>query len=135
MPPMSEDAIADASPPAADPTRPSRRRPAAEVRERRRRIVTWGLSLVLAVLLVNSLVGENGYLASLRARRELAALQASVAQLRIDNQRLQEETRRLLEDPRALEETARRELGLIRPGETLIVIRDLVPAPAAAPSN
>jgi cell division protein FtsB len=33
----------------------------------------------------------------------------------------------LREDPNAIEELARRELGLIRPGETLFIIKDIPP--------
>jgi cell division protein FtsB len=40
---------------------------------------------------------------------------------------LREEARRLREDPAALEEAARRDLGLLRPGETLVVVRKADP--------
>jgi cell division protein FtsB len=105
-----------------------------DVRDRRRRALLWGLSTALSVLLVNAIVGEHGYLAALSARRELNAVQATVAKLRMDNADLQAEGRRLATDPTALEETARRELGLIRPGETLIVIHD-TPGPATPPAS
>lgn len=94
-------------------------------------MVTGGLSVLLTVLLVNALFGENGYLASLRARRDIAVLQSSVATLRFQNQTLQDESRRLRKDPLTLEETARRELGLIKPGETLIILHDAAAAPDA----
>jgi cell division protein FtsB len=38
--------------------------------------------------------------------------------------RLREEARRLREEPSAIEEIARRELGLIKPGEKLFIIRE-----------
>ena len=60
-----------------------------------------------------------------------AALRATVAQFRLENQHLQAEGRRLQTDPDAVEEVARRELGMVRSGETMIVIRD---ATSAAPS-
>jgi len=111
------------------PASPSRRRlrGAQEVRDRRRRYATVGLSVALTILLVNALVGENGYLATVRVRAEQAQLEAVVANLRIENQRLQRDRERLLSDPTALEETARRSLGLIKPGETLVIVRDAVP--------
>ena len=107
-------------------TGPSRRRVrgAQDTRERRRRYVTMGLSIALVVLLVNALVGENGYLATIRARSEHAELESSLAALRLQNQRLQEERKRLETDPAALEEAARRSLNLVRPGETLVIVRD-----------
>jgi cell division protein FtsB len=115
--------------PAATPSPRARRRlNAQETRARQRRVAMWTLSLMLGALLVNAVVGENGYLATVRAAREEAALRATVARLRLDNQRLQAEGRRLQTDPDAVEEVARRELGMIRPGETMIVIRDAVTA-------
>ena len=114
--------------PAADPPRPPRRLQSAdEARAGRRSVAAWGLSIVLCVLLVSSLIGENGYLATLRARREERALTIDLVQLILENRRLQEEAARLRSDPRALEETARRELGLLRPGETLVIVRDARP--------
>jgi cell division protein FtsB len=50
--------------------------------------------------------------------------------LRSENAALREEARRLREDPAAIEEIARRELGLMSPGEKLFIIRDVDP-PAA----
>ena len=87
-----------------------------------------GLSVALCALLVNAIVGENGYLAVLRVRAVQSELEASVAALRHENQRLLQESRRLTTDPAALEETARRSLGVIRPGETLVIVRDATPA-------
>lgn len=119
------------STPAPTPSNRARRRlTAQETRVRHRRIAMWTLSLMLGALLVNAVVGENGYLATVRAAREEAALRATVAQFRLENQHLQAEGRRLQTDPDAVEEVARRELGMVRSGETMIVIRD---ATSAAP--
>ena len=87
------------------------------------------------MLLVNAFVGENGYLATLASRREAATLRTKLALVRMENQQLQQSARRLTNDPTALEETARRELGLMKPGETLLVIRDSKPAPNAPSSK
>lgn len=86
-----------------------------------------------AVLLVNAIVGENGYLAILEAQRTEATLTRSVATLRLENQRLQEERRRLETDPATLEEIIRDELGFIRPGETTIIVKDAAPIPDSPP--
>ena len=102
--------------------------------QRLRRLVTYALFVGSAVLMVNALVGENGYLATVRARRERAALSSSLATIRLTNQELKEKIRRLKEDPNAVEEAARRDLGLIRPGETLVIIHDARPhEPASVP--
>ena len=63
-----------------------------------------------------------------RARQEYRALEESLGRARAENARLREDARRLREDPIAIEEIARRELGLIKPGEKLFIIRDITPA-------
>ena len=128
---MTVDSSDDQQAPA---TRRARRRlrSAEDTRNRRRRRIILGLSFALCVLAVNSIVGDNGYLAAVRYRAEEAELQAAVAQVRQENRRLQDEGRRLTDDPAALEEAARGSLGLIKPGETLLIVRPAVP-PASVP--
>ena len=82
------------------------------------------------VLLVNALVGDKGLLEMLKKREEYQLLEQSLTRSRIENERLREEARRLREDPAAIEDLARRELGLIKPGERLFIVRDIDP-PAA----
>jgi cell division protein FtsB len=83
------------------------------------------LLVVAGVIVVDALVGEQGLLAMRRARRQADELAAAIAKQRAENARLRDEVRRLTEDPAAIEEVARRELGLIRPGEKLFIIKDL----------
>jgi cell division protein FtsB len=80
-----------------------------------------------AATVVDALVGEQGLLAMLRARRQAEELAATIARQRSENARLRDEAKRLKDDPAAIEEVARRELGLIRPGEKLFIIKDLPP--------
>ena len=75
--------------------------------------------------MVSALVGENGYLAKLRARRECASLQAQLTQVQNENLRLAEQAERLKHDPNAIEEAARRDLGLMKPGEIIVVVHDV----------
>lgn len=89
---------------------------------------------MLGALLVNAVVGEGGYLATVRESREAAELATEVTALRLENQHLLAQGKRLQEDASAVEEAARRDLGMVRPGETLIVIRDAVTA-APPPST
>jgi cell division protein FtsB len=128
---MTVDSPGDEQAPA---TRRARRRlrSAEDTRNRRRRRVTLGLSIALCVLVVNSIVGENGYLATVRYQAEEARLKHAVAKVRLANRSLQYERKRLTEVPAALEEEARGSLGMIKPGETLIVVRPAVP-PASVP--
>lgn len=123
----SEDLDTSPETPPATPARPRERRrvrSGPEVRERRRRILRYALWIVSGVLMVNALVGEKGYLATLQARQEQARAESALHALRAENARLTEEARRLRQDPAMLEAVAREELGLIRPGETLIRLRD-----------
>ncbi len=83
--------------------------------------------LIGCLFAIDALVGDKGLLAGIRARQQYRALEASVASARAENARLIEEARRLREDPATIEEVARRDLGLIRPGETLFIIKDIKP--------
>ena len=94
---------------------------------RRRRAVQYVLLFVGCMLVVDALVGEKGLLAMMKARQEYHALEQSVQSARSENARLREDARRLREDPAAIEEIARRELGLIRPGEKLFIVKDVRP--------
>ena len=92
---------------------------------RTRRIVRFSLVFLALLIVVDALVGDRGLLAMLDARRQHTELAATIARQRAENARLREEARRLREDPSAIEEIARRDLGLIRPGETLFIVKDL----------
>jgi cell division protein FtsB len=84
-------------------------------------------------LLLNLLVGSRGLPALLQARRQYAALAADVMRVHSENARLRREIARLRTDPDTIEELARRELGFIRPGERVVIIRDAAPAGSPAP--
>jgi cell division protein FtsB len=91
------------------------------------RILHYVLLLVGTVLIVDALVGEKGLLAMMQARAQHAALEQSLTAVRADNARLREKARRLREDPDAIEDLARSEFGLIRPGEKLFIVKDVAP--------
>ena len=82
------------------------------------------------VLIVDALIGDRGFLAMLRARRQYDELSSTLERQRAENARLRDEAGRLRNDPAAIEELARRELGLIRPGEKVFIIKDLKPPSA-----
>jgi cell division protein FtsB len=94
---------------------------------RRRKTLHLLLIFVTLVLVLDALVGEKGLLETIRARRQHRELTASIERLRSENAQLREEARRLLEDPSAIESLAREELGLIRPGEMLFIVKDAKP--------
>ncbi len=114
---------------ATEDNRPSanRRTPTSKLPLRIRRIVQLLLIFAAVVTIVDGLVGDRGLPAMLRARREYDELAAGIARQRAENGRLREEARRLREDPSIIEEIARRELGLIRPGEKVFIVKDIPP--------
>ena len=81
-------------------------------------------------IIIDAIVGERGLLAMLRAREQFEMNAAAIEQQRAENARLRVEADRLTNDPAALEELARGELGLMRPGEKVFIVKDLQP-PAA----
>jgi cell division protein FtsB len=115
---------------------PLRRRKAPPVpRSGRWRRVRHALLLFVAIVLTtDALVGEKGLVETIRARREARQEAARLEALREENARLREEVRLLNDDPGRIEEEARRQLGLIRPGEVLFILRDIQPAGAARPA-
>jgi cell division protein FtsB len=119
MPPAAQD-IAEAAP----ARRKARAAPPAVPQAKRRRTLQMLLVFVTLVLVINALVGERGLTETLRARRQHHELVASIERLRVENARLREEARRLRTDPGTIEALARQELGLIKPGEMLFIIKD-----------
>ncbi|MGH8638089.1 MAG: FtsB family cell division protein [Burkholderiales bacterium] len=97
----------------------------------RRRTFQVLLVFVTLVLIVNALVGERGLTETLAARQHHAELVTAIEKIKMENARLREEARQLQSDPTTIESLARQELGLIRPGEMLFIIKDAKPAPAS----
>jgi cell division protein FtsB len=106
-----------------------------DVRSRRRQLLTYALAFGVFVVVVNALVGDNGYLATVRASRDHAALQESLDKVLQENARLEEQIRSMKDDPTALEEAARKQLNLMRAGEKLIIVKDAKPAASPAPGK
>jgi cell division protein FtsB len=94
-------------------------------RPARRKWIQLGLLFVAAALVVNSLIGERGLFEAMRVKREHDTLARSIALLKRQNAGLAEEIRRLKEDPKRIEDAAREDLGLIRPGELVFVVKDI----------
>lgn len=80
------------------------------------------LVFACCVLAMDALFGESGLAERVRARHAYLAATARLHQLRTDNAALREQARQLQEDPRAIEAVARGELGMVRPGEILVVV-------------
>ena len=108
----------------AEPLRRRRTLPPAPSLVRKRGLHVL-LIFVTLVLIVDALIGEKGLMQSMNARRQYRQLQASLEDLRHENAALREEMRRLNEDPATIESLARQDLGLIRPGEVVFILKDL----------
>jgi len=93
----------------------------------RTRLLNYALGFVTVVLVVDALVGDKGLLDTMRARRQYAILSSDLARRRLENARLRDEILRLTNDPAAIESLARQELGLMRDGEVLFIVRDTKP--------
>jgi cell division protein FtsB len=104
---------------------PSATPPKATLANRGRRLLRHALVFITLLIVVDAIAGEKGLLALLQARREYSALARSLDRARTENAELREMARRLREDPNAIEEQARRELGLIKPGEMLFIVKDI----------
>ena len=86
-----------------------------------RRLIKTVLLSIGTILVINALAGDNGLIDLVNTRNKHAILVADLSRLRAENESLRKTARRLQEDPRAIEEIARDELGLIKPGELLLV--------------
>ena len=118
------------SAPVKKPRVRQRLRTPLEARQWRRRVTGYVLAGLSFVLVVNALVGENGYLASLRIGREERQMAEEVRKVRDENQRMLEQIDRLKNDPQELEDAARRSLHMTKPGEKVIILKE---APKTSP--
>jgi cell division protein FtsB len=98
-------------------------------------MVQYLLVFTCVVLAIDALVGDQGVLQMMKKRDDVRALERNVAVARAENSRLWAEIQRLKYDPDALEELARRDLGMIKPGEKLFIIKDAPPASPAPGSK
>jgi cell division protein FtsB len=89
------------------------------------RWLPWVLAFVACAVALNALIGDRGLAQTLRARGEQQRLGADLARIRQENAVLQNRIDRLSHDPRTIEELARQELGLVRKGEVLVLIKNV----------
>ena len=108
-----------------EPLRRKRAQPTPSPTPRRRRLLNRLLIFATIVLLVDALVGDRGVVERARARRVYQQEAAALEVLKAENNALRDRIHRLRDDPAAIESIAREDLGLIRPGELLFIIRDL----------
>jgi cell division protein FtsB len=117
------------------PVPPAERRPRIrrrlrtplEAQQWRRKVAAYALYGAAFILIVNALVGDSGYLATLSGKSEQDRMTREVALMRYKNQDLREKLDRLNHDPAAVEEEARRRLNMIKKGEVMIVVTEPSP--------
>jgi cell division protein FtsB len=117
---------------------PSTGQPATVPPRRRgwgRRIVPKLILLATFILVVDALVGDKGLLERMRENQRSLQVSESLDNMRRENAQLREQARRLREeDPGAIEAAARKQLGMIKPGEMLFIVKDTdKPTPAPTP--
>jgi cell division protein FtsB len=92
----------------------------------RRRQNPWlrrALIFATVAVLIDALVGERGLSETIRAGEDYARAYAQLRALKRENAALMNYATDLAHDPRTIEGVARKELGLIRPGEVLFVLK------------
>lgn len=92
----------------------------AERLRRGARALLFGFAVLVAI---DAVVGEEGWFALKEARRMDAALRRALEQARADNAQLRARVAQLRGQRSAIEAVARQDLGLIKPGETLFIVR------------
>ena len=100
-----------------------------------RRLVNTVILSIGTILVINALTGDNGLIELLNTRNKHAILVSDLSRLRAENESLRKTARRLQEDPGAIEEIAREDLGLIKPGELLLLFTNDHPKHSDAIDN
>jgi cell division protein FtsB len=80
------------------------------------------LGLLLLVMVVHDVFGTHGFLAMRHTQSEIKKVKADIEALSKENAALAQEVKDLNSDPKLIEKIARDDLGLARPGETIIRI-------------
>ena len=87
------------------------------------RSITYGLIMVIALLLVFSLPGEKGLIRGYQLHRELINLKNQNAALEQENASLTREATMLKDNLPYIEHVIVKELNLVRPGDTIVVFK------------
>jgi cell division protein FtsB len=103
--------------------------PAVDLRRKALLVLFWFIALSL---LFNSLFGDMGLIQGYRQRSLRGRLELEVQSLRRANEQLAADIADLRHDPYRIEQVAREELGLSRPGEILFLFQE--PETGATPT-
>ena len=84
--------------------------------------------LATIILIVDALIGDKGLVERLRERQRFDDVKIALDTLKQENAALREQARRLREEePSTIESAARKQLGMIKPGEVLFIVKDVTP--------
>ena len=89
---------------------------------RTRKAVFVVVSLITSILIINALIGEQGVLSVIRARAARTTLETVMDSLQKENYELRQLADDLRTDRSTIERIARDDLGLIAPGEQVLII-------------
>jgi cell division protein FtsB len=90
----------------------------------------------MALLVVQDGFGTHGVLAMRRSQREAGEIRKEIQKLNDENRELQDRVKDLKSDPQAIEEIARKEMGLAKPGELIFKLSmKAAPAPSETGSS
>jgi cell division protein FtsB len=90
--------------------------------------------MITVLLIADAIIGERGLLEFFQTSREHTQLREAIAMLHEENDQLNRYIQALTAEPRFLENEARRELGMIKPGEQLFLVRTTTPASSIKPA-
>jgi len=96
-------------------------------------VTLWRMFIVAVVgvglfAVVHRAMGPNGYLAFQQRERQKQELEREVRELTIRNIQLSRDVEKLGSDPKAIENVARQDLKLAKPGEYIYVLPPEVPS-------
>jgi len=91
------------------------------------RLVQIALFVLIILLQYRYWFAENGYVDKKRLEKEIAVQQVELEALQAKNDSLRARVDDLKKGDDAIEELARQDLGLIKPGETFVIIIDETP--------
>jgi cell division protein FtsB len=94
---------------------------------RRGRQTAWLPTLMIVIAcaaLLDAVFGDRGLTRTIHSRQDLIRFSEQLARLKQDNDALRSQIHRLQRDPATIEAVARQDLGLVGPGEILVIVKD-----------
>jgi len=83
-----------------------------------------GVGLVVLIILVFTVFGDNGLISLVRDKRHEKSLVQEKERIEKENKELRQEIERLKNDPSYVERLAREELGMVKEGEIVYMFPD-----------